>query len=99
MVGKKVLGDEHKDTLLNADNVSDYLSRRARHEAAELVRRQTLMARRKKRGDEHPDTLLNANRLGFYLKLGRHEEPDVLGRQTLMIQRVLGHEHPYPSQC
>ena len=58
-----VLGEEHPDTLLRANNLAQSLSRQGKHADAEQINREVLSARRRVSGEEHPETLRSANNL------------------------------------
>ena len=53
---KKVLSDEHPDTLSSMHNLAGVLYGQGKYEEAETMHRQTLAMREKVLGGEHPDT-------------------------------------------
>ncbi|EXM14285.1 hypothetical protein FOTG_17308 [Fusarium oxysporum f. sp. vasinfectum 25433] len=79
---RKLLGDEHPDTLTSMNGLSDILS--------------TLELRKKVLGDEHPDTLTSMNGLSDTLVcLGKFQEAEEIYRSALALRKkVLGDEHP-----
>lgn len=94
--GSSVLGDEHPDTLLSANNLAVSLSGQGKHEEAELINREVLRARKHVLGEEHPDTLTSGSNLASSLSHnGKHEEAELINRAILGVRRrVLGDEHP-----
>ena len=63
VASRRVLGDEHPETLTSAGNLALSLSEQGKHAEAERIHREVLGARRRVLGDEHPDTLTSANNL------------------------------------
>jgi hypothetical protein len=73
-----VLGDDHPDTLLWANNLANTLSALGQYKQARQLHEDTLTRRRRVLGDDHPSTLRSANNLAADLRaLGEHEQ----GRQ------------------
>ncbi|KAF2822311.1 hypothetical protein CC86DRAFT_301169, partial [Ophiobolus disseminans] len=69
---KKMLGDEHKDTIQSIAIVADAYSLGGRWDEAETLRRQVMETRKKKLGADHPDTLTSmANLASTYWNQGR----------------------------
>ncbi|KAF2726855.1 HET-domain-containing protein, partial [Polyplosphaeria fusca] len=79
---KRVLGDEHPDTLTSIANL------------ASTYRNQ---GRKRVLGDEHPDTLTSINNLAFTFKgQGIYKKAiPLLEKCCRLQQRVLGQEHPH----
>ena len=64
---RRVLGHDHPDTLLSADNLAVDLSRLGEHRAARELLSDTLARRRRVLGHDHPDTLTSAHNLAVAL--------------------------------
>ena len=93
---RRLLGDEHPDTLTSRSSLAVTLGALGDHVAARTLHEQTLAARRRLLGDEHPDTLSSLNNLAGTLRaLGDHVAARALHEQTLAARRrLLGDEHP-----
>jgi Tetratricopeptide repeat len=65
---RRVLGDDHPDTLPSANNLADDLRRLGEVQAARDLDQDTLDRRRRVLGDDHPDTLTSANNLAIDLR-------------------------------
>jgi tetratricopeptide (TPR) repeat protein len=95
-VRRRVLGDDHPDTLISMSNLA--LARRALgdlHGARDLFE-QVLTTRRRVLGDDDPDILRSMNSLAVTrLNLGDPHGARDLFEQTLAVRRrVLGDDHP-----
>ena len=93
---RRVLGEDHPDTLASADNLAMILGRVGEHRAARELGEDTLARRRRVLGEDHPDTLTSAfilaaelSELGEY-RAARELAEDILARR----RRVLGEDHP-----
>jgi serine/threonine protein kinase/tetratricopeptide (TPR) repeat protein len=93
---RRVLGEEHPQTLLAMTGLANTYQIQERLDEAEALQRETLEIQRRVLGEEHPQTLMNMSNLGFaYWRHGRYVDAEPLLRKTLEIQRrVLGEEHP-----
>jgi DUF2075 family protein len=93
---KRVLGDEHPDTLTSMNNLASIYTSQGRGKEAEILGEQVVMTRKRVLGDEHPDTLTSLDNLAsIYTSQGREKEAEILGEQVVMTRkRVLGDEHP-----
>jgi tetratricopeptide (TPR) repeat protein len=93
---KRVLGDEHPDTLGSKTNLALTYRNQGRWNEAEELSVQVMQMRKRVLGDEHPDTLtIMANLAATYSNQGRWNEAEELSVQVLqMRKRVLGDEHP-----
>ena len=93
---RRVLGDDHPDTLASASNLAADLRALGEHEQARALDEDTLARRRRVLGDDHPDTLTSASNLAHDLRaLGEHEQARALDEDTLTRRRrVLGDDHP-----
>jgi CHAT domain-containing protein/tetratricopeptide (TPR) repeat protein len=93
---ERVLGPEHPDTLISANNLALAYQAQGRYGDAESLYRRALEACERVLGQEHPDTLESMNNLAFlYHAQGRHGEAEPLFKRSLAArERVLGPEHP-----
>jgi hypothetical protein len=70
-----VLGENHPDTLVTANNLAVELRLLGQYQRARQLDEDTLTRRRRVLGDDHPDTLLSAHNLLADLRaLGEDEE-------------------------
>ena len=92
---RRVLGEDHPDTLASADNLAFSLQG-VRGQAARELGEDTLARRRRVLGEDHPDTLASASNLVMILgrvgeeRAARELAEDILARG----RRVLGEDHP-----
>ena len=93
---RRVLGEDHPDTLSSMNSLANVYDNQGRYEEAEALHRQTLETRRRVLGEDHPNTLSSMNSLAYvYSRQGHYEEAEALHRQTLETRRrVLGEDHP-----
>ena len=93
---RRVLGDDHPDTLTSASNLAVDLRALGEYQQARDLDEDTLARRRRVLGDDHPDTLTSANNLAVDLSaLGEHQQARALDEDTLARRRrVLGDDHP-----
>jgi tetratricopeptide (TPR) repeat protein len=93
---KRVLADEHPDTLTSMNNLASTYSNQGRWNEAEELEVQVLQTRKRVLSDEHPDTLTSMNNLALtYRNQGRWNEAEELQLQLIeTIKRVLSDEHP-----
>ncbi|OSS52724.1 hypothetical protein B5807_02787 [Epicoccum nigrum] len=93
---KRVLGDEHPDTLLSIGNLASTYSNQGRWSEAEKLNVQVMETTKRVLGDEHPDTLSSmANLASTYWNQGRWNEAEKLNVQVMeTTKRVLGNKHP-----
>jgi hypothetical protein len=94
---KRVLGDEHPDTLTSINNLASTYSKQGRWKEAEELQVQETQTRKRVLGDEHPDMLTSmANLVATYRDQGRWKEAEELQVQEMqMRKRVIGDEHPH----
>lgn len=90
-----MLGREHPDTLLSANNLATLYQVQGRYAEAELLYRRVFESQERVLGREHRNTLASVNNLAMlYQAQGRYAEAEPLLRRTLEVsERVLGHEH------
>jgi len=95
-IRKRVLGDDHPDTLRSMNNLAFLYMRQGRYAEAEPIFRKALASQRRVLGDDHPDTLLSMNNLAWqYYRQGRFAEAEPLYLEALeKRRRVLGDDHP-----
>ncbi|KAL6714262.1 hypothetical protein ACLMJK_007685 [Lecanora helva] len=95
-VRKKLLGQEHKETLSSMGMVGLAYSLGGRWKEAEGLQVQVMETTKRVLGEEHPDTLTSIDNLAStYWNQGRWKEAEGLQVQVMEIRkRVLGQEHP-----
>jgi hypothetical protein len=95
-VMRRVLGEEHPDTLTTAGNLAESLSGQGKYADAERIEREVLGVRRRVLGEEHPDTLAGASNLATSLSgQGKYADAERINREALGLRRrVQGKEHP-----
>jgi tetratricopeptide (TPR) repeat protein len=95
-IRRKVLGEEHPDTVSSYHNLANNLDAQVRHSQAQPLLEQALAIRRRVLGEEHPATAESYNALAMNLdSRGRYREAEEGHRKALAIWRnVLGEEHP-----
>ena len=72
---KRVLGDDHPDTLMSMNSLAILYRAQGRYDEAEPLNLETLETRKRVLGDDHPDTLGSMNNLAvLYKSTGRYEE-------------------------
>jgi tetratricopeptide (TPR) repeat protein len=93
---KRVLGDDHPDTLISMVNLALTYSNQGRWKEAEELEVQVMQTEKRLLGDEHPDTLTSmANLAATYRDQGQWKEAEELEVQVMQTTKgVLGHEHP-----
>jgi serine/threonine protein kinase/tetratricopeptide (TPR) repeat protein len=93
---RRVLGDEHPDTLSSLRSSADLLFYRGRYTEAEPLYRELLEKRRRVLGDDHRDTLTSVNDLGTCaLQLRKLPLAEAQFREALeRRRRVLGEDDP-----
>jgi tetratricopeptide (TPR) repeat protein len=93
---KRVLGDEHPDTLTSMGNLALTYWNQGRWKDAEELEVQVIETRKRVLGDEHPDTLTSIDNLAStYRNQGRWKDAEELNVQVIETRkRVLGDEHP-----
>ena len=93
---RRVLGEEHPDTLLSLGNLGAYLSALGKRKEAEPFYREALEKSRRVRGDDNPETFVCISNLASLLRdNAQFTEAEVYFREALeRRRRVLGDEHP-----
>jgi Cdc6-like AAA superfamily ATPase len=93
---KRVLGDEHPDTLTSMGNLALTYWNQGRWKDAEELNVQVIETRKRVLGDEHPDTLTSMDNLAStYRDQGRWKDAEELNMQIMETRkRVLRDEHP-----
>ncbi|MEX1309807.1 MAG: tetratricopeptide repeat protein, partial [Candidatus Sulfomarinibacteraceae bacterium] len=91
---RRVLGDDHPDTLASIHEMGILLQGQGRNSEAESFFLEALEKRRRVLGDEHPDTLLSINGMQFlYQGQGMLAEAEPYALEVLETRRrVLGEE-------
>jgi tetratricopeptide (TPR) repeat protein len=95
-VRKRILSQEHSDTMSSMAMTGLIYTFRGKYDAAEPLYRETLLLTEKVLGKEHPDTLTSMNNLAvLFDSQGRYDAAEPLYRETLLLtEKVLGKEHP-----
>ena len=95
-VRKKILGQEHKETLSSIGMVGLAYSLGGRWKEAEKLQLQVMETTKRVLGEEHPDMLSSiANMASTYRNQGRWKEAEELEVRVIETRkRVLGEEHP-----
>jgi tetratricopeptide (TPR) repeat protein len=93
---RKILGQEHKDTLSSMGMAGLACRDGGRWKEAEVLEVQVMETSRRVLGEEHPDTLASMGNLAStYWYQGRWKEAEELNVQVIETgKRVLGEEHP-----
>ena len=93
---RRVLGDDHPDTLNSICNMGMLLEAQGELEEAEPYCREAMETSRRVLGVEHHNTLTCINNMGLLLQSqGKLEEAERYYREALETRRrVLGDEHP-----
>jgi len=93
---RRVLGNDHLETLIALGNLGIVYFRGGRYEEAEPVFTEVLEAKRRVLGEQHPETMTSMNNLAvLYRQQGKYAEAEELYRKVVDIQkRVMGEEHP-----
>jgi tetratricopeptide (TPR) repeat protein len=93
---KKVLGQEHEDTLWSKAMVGSAYRNQGRWDAAEELEVQVMETRKKKLGADHPSTLHSMNNLAStYRNQGRWDAAEELFVQVMETRKKkLGADHP-----
>ena len=93
---KRVLKEEHPDTLTSMANLAVTYRNQGRWDEAEKLQMQVMESRKRVLKEEHPDTLTSmANLASTYWYQGRWDEAEKLDVQVMKTRkRVLKEEHP-----
>ncbi len=94
---KRVLGEEHPDTLISMGNLAATYRNQGRWKEAEELEMQVMKMRKRILGEEHPHTLISIGNLAsIYQNQGQWKKAEKLQMQVMKIRkRVLGEEHPH----
>jgi tetratricopeptide (TPR) repeat protein len=95
-IRRRVLGEEHPDTLRSMGGMAVIYENKDRYDEAEKLHIKVLEIGRRVMGEEHPDTLRSMGNLAnVYRDQGRYDEAEKLYKKTLESERrILGEEHP-----
>jgi tetratricopeptide (TPR) repeat protein len=96
-VGRRVLGEEHPDTVQSMNTLAVLYQHQGQLADAEPLFVKALEVRRRLLGEEHPDTLIFLNNLAMLYKAqGQFAKAEPLYVRTLEVRRrVLGEEDPH----
>jgi len=92
---RRVLGDDHPETLRSIENIGLMLHYLGRHEEGLVFCREALAGRRRVLGNDHPKTLASIGNVGAILyQRNRLDEAIVYYREALVgRRRILGDDH------
>jgi tetratricopeptide (TPR) repeat protein/tRNA A-37 threonylcarbamoyl transferase component Bud32 len=95
-IRRKVLGDDHPDTLRSINALGNLLAQRGKSADAEVLLREATDRRRRVLGEEHTDTLTSINNLGLtFSDQGKWNEAERSFREVVeKRRRGQGDEHP-----
>jgi tetratricopeptide (TPR) repeat protein len=93
---KRVLGEEHPDTLASMNNLASMFWNQGRWKEAEDLDVRVIETKKRVLGEEHPSTLISmANLALIYMNQGRWKKAEELYVRVIETKkRVLGEEHP-----
>ncbi|KAL8636885.1 MAG: hypothetical protein Q9228_005779 [Teloschistes exilis] len=93
---KRVLGEEHPDTLTSMANLASTYWNQGRWKEAEELEVRVMQTRKRVLGEEHPDTLTSmANLASTWEAQGQDVEAVNLMQECIRLQsRILGVDHP-----
>jgi tetratricopeptide (TPR) repeat protein len=93
---KKLLGEEHPDTLTSMANLASTYWNQGRWKEAEELEVEVMKTSKRLLGEEHPDTLTSmANLASTYWNQGQWKEAEELEVEVMKTRkRLLGEEHP-----
>ena len=99
-IKRRLLGPEHRSTLVTMGNLADVLRLEGQYAEAEKLVRQTLDTERRALGPEHSDTLVTLCSLGTLLRSEkRYSESEKVYRDALAgRRRALGDDHPHTAE-
>src|SRR5262245_43734888 len=92
---RRILGDDHAQTLASISNLASLLRLQGHFTEAEPLFREVLERRRRTLGDDHPDTLGAIGNMGSLMHAqGKLAEAEPYYREALeKRRRILGDEH------
>ena len=94
---RRVLGEQHTDTLTVENDLALILTDGGEYTEAELLLNSVLERRREVLGTQHPDTLLSLASLGYLLTESgalRQKRSNVTAMPSPLPEEILGNEHP-----
>lgn len=94
-VRRRVLGEDHPETLTSLNNTGSYLNALGKAKEAENYYRQAFEKSRRVRGEDDPETLVCKSNLGSILReMGKLSEAEPYLREALeKRRRLLGESH------
>ncbi len=98
---KRVIGDEHPDTLQSLNNLALLFDSKGEYDRAVPLYEECLAKRKRVLGDEHPDTLSSLNNLAvlfdnkgeYNRSLPLHEECLSMRKRVLLPVAIRYEEH------
>jgi tetratricopeptide (TPR) repeat protein/predicted Ser/Thr protein kinase len=95
---RRVLGEEHPDTLTSMNNLGMMYQHQGRQAQAEALWVKVLEVRRRVLGEEHKDTLHSMNNLGaHYVEQGKYGQAEPLLTKVVEIERRVRGEENYDT--
>jgi non-specific serine/threonine protein kinase/serine/threonine-protein kinase len=93
---RRVLGDNHTDTLTSMDSLANSYTRQGKYAQAEALHARVLEVRRRVLGEEHPETATSMLGLATdYLNDGKYPQAEPLFINVIGVRRrLMGEEHP-----
>ncbi|KAJ3296302.1 Kinesin light chain 3 [Borealophlyctis nickersoniae] len=98
---RRVLGEDHPETLSTISNFAVYYENQGKYENAESLYVDCLERKKRVLGEDHPDTLGTISNLAvYYDDQGKYEKAEPLLMDCLeRRRRVLGDDHPDTLMC
>ena len=93
---KRVLGEDHPDTLTSLNNLAGLFYSKGEYDRALPLFEECLAKRKRVLGEDHPSTLSSLNNLAFlFHSKGEYDRALPLYEECLAKRkRVLGEDHP-----
>jgi lipopolysaccharide biosynthesis regulator YciM len=93
---KRILGEDHPDTLSSLNNLADLFRSKGEYDRALPLYEECLAKRKRVLGEDHPDTLSSLNNLAdLFRSKGEYDRALPLYEECLAKRkRVLGEDHP-----
>jgi eukaryotic-like serine/threonine-protein kinase len=87
-IKRRVLGEEHPDTLITMSNLAAVYEDQGKYAQAEPLQLRVLETRRRVLGEDHPSTLLSMQRLGrLYRRERKYSQAESIVSEVLAVRR------------
>jgi hypothetical protein len=87
-VRKRILGEEHPDTLISITHLASIYTNQGRWNEAEVLEEQVMEVRKRILGEEHPDTLISITHLAsIYTNRERWNEAEALEVHVMEMRK------------